>query len=117
MWIGSSGIGSPRNGARKIVQISPELLVMVYLMNLRMLSKMRRPSRTARTMVAKLSSSRIMCAASLATSVPVMPMAMPMSARFSAGASFTPSPVMATNSPCAWSACTMRILCSGATRA
>ena len=28
MWIGSSGIGSPRNGARKIVQISPELLVM-----------------------------------------------------------------------------------------
>ena len=23
MWIGSSGIGSPRNGARKMVQISP----------------------------------------------------------------------------------------------
>ena len=34
---------------------------MGYLMNLRMLSKMRRPSRTARTMVAKLSSSRTMC--------------------------------------------------------
>jgi hypothetical protein len=29
------------------------------------------------------------------TSVPVMPMAMPMSASLSAGASFTPSPVMA----------------------
>ena len=47
MWIGSSGIGRPRNGARKIVQISPALLVITYLMNLRMLSKMRRPSRTA----------------------------------------------------------------------
>ena len=31
MWIGSSGMGRPRNGARKIVQISPELLVIVYL--------------------------------------------------------------------------------------
>jgi hypothetical protein len=64
MWIGSSGIGRPRKGARKMVQISPELLVIVYLMNLRMLSKMRRPSRTACTMVAKLSSSSTMCAAS-----------------------------------------------------
>ncbi len=35
---------------------------MVYRTNLRMLSKMRRPSRTAWTMVAKLSSSSIMCA-------------------------------------------------------
>ena len=40
-----------------------------------------------------------MSAASLATSVPLMPMAMPMSAFFSAGASFTPSPVMATTCP------------------
>ncbi len=61
-----------------------------------MLSKMPRPSRTAATMVAKLSSARIIRAASLATSVPVMPMATPMSADFSAGASLTPSPVIAT---------------------
>ena len=27
IWIGSSGIGSPRNGARKMVQISAELVV------------------------------------------------------------------------------------------
>ena len=47
-------------------------------------------------MVAKLSSARIILAAPLATSVPVMPMAMPMSAAPIAGASFTPSPVMAT---------------------
>jgi hypothetical protein len=50
-------------------------------------------------MVVKLSSSSTMSLASLLTSVPVMPMAMPMSACFSAGASFTPSPVIATNSP------------------
>ena len=50
-----------------------------------MLAKIARPSRTAATMVAKLSSARIMSAASLLTSVPVMPMATPMSAALSAG--------------------------------
>ena len=50
----------------------------------------------AATIVAKLSSVRIIAAASLETSVPVIPMAIPMSARFNAGASFTPSPVIAT---------------------
>ena len=40
-----------------------------------MLAKMPRPSRTAATMVAKLSSARIIFAASLVTSVPVMPIA------------------------------------------
>ena len=68
-------------------------------------------------MVAKLSSVRIMSAAPLATSVPVMPMAQPMSAAFRAGASFTPSPVMATTIPFFCHALTMRILCSGDTRA
>ncbi len=29
MWIGKRGIGRPKNGARKIVHTSPELLVMV----------------------------------------------------------------------------------------
>ena len=53
------------------------------------------PLATALTMVAKLSSVRIMDAASLDTSVPVIPMAIPMSACFSAGASLTPSPVIA----------------------
>ncbi len=117
MWIGSSGIGRPRNGARKIVQISPELLVIMYLMNLRMLSKMRRPSRTASTMVAKLSSRSTRLDASRATSVPPLPIATPMSARLSAGASLTPSPVIATNSPRRCSASTMRIFCAGSTRA
>ena len=51
--------------------------------------------------MAKLSSASTMSAASLDTSVPVMPMATPMSAVFSAGASFTPSPVIATVMPVA----------------
>ena len=46
-------------------------------------------------MVAKLSSVNVMSAAPLATSVP-LPIAQPMSAAFSAGASLTPSPVIAT---------------------
>ena len=68
-------------------------------------------------MVAKLSSVRIITAASLETSVPVMPMATPMSAVFSAGASFTPSPVIATTLPFSLSNRTRRTLSSGATRA
>ena len=48
------------------------------------------------TMVAKLSSVRTIVAASRATSVPDRPIATPMSARRSAGASLTPSPVIAT---------------------
>ena len=47
-------------------------------------------------MVAKLSSVSTIEAASLDTSLPVIPIATPISACFSAGASFTPSPVMDT---------------------
>ena len=68
-------------------------------------------------MVAKLSSARIILAAPLATSVPVMPIAMPMSAAAMAGASFTPSPVIATTLPLRFSTSTSLTLCSGATRA
>ena len=69
-----------------------------------MLSKITRPCRTAATMVAKLSSPRIILAASLVTSVPMTPIATPRSAALSAGASLTPSPVIATISPWACSA-------------
>src|SRR5487761_1445668 len=64
-------------------------------MYLARLSYSPRPSSTALTMVEKLSSVRIITAASLVTSVPV-PIAIPMSAFFTAGASLTPSPVIAT---------------------
>ena len=68
-------------------------------MNLRMLLTTPRPKPTAATIVAKLSSSSTMSAASRATSVPLRPMATPTSAARSAGASLTPSPVTATTSP------------------
>ena len=82
-----------------------------------MFEKIERPSSTAATMVAKLSSASTMSAACFETSVPVMPIATPMSAILSAGASLTPSPVMATTAPRRWSASTIRSLCSGLTRA
>ena len=76
-----------------------------------------RPYETAPTIVAKLSSVRIITAASLETSVPVIPMATPMSADFRAGASLTPSPVIATTLPFSLRSRTRRTLSSGATRA
>jgi len=68
-------------------------------------------------MAPKSSSISTRLAASRATSVPRRPMAMPMCAAFSAGASFTPSPVMATTSPPAFRACTSLSFCCGITRA
>ena len=53
----------------------------------------------ALTIVAKLSSVRIILAASLETSLPVIPIATPISLCFKAGASLTPSPVIATIAP------------------
>ena len=82
-----------------------------------MLLKTMRPSSTAATMVAKLSSSSVTAAASLLTSVPEMPIAMPTSAFFRAGASFTPSPVIATTSPRRCHAAITRNLSAGETRA
>ena len=72
---------------------------------------------TAFTIVAKLSSVKIIEAASFETSVPVIPIAIPISALFNAGASFTPSPVIATICPKSCHALTIRILWAGATRA
>ena len=67
--------------------------------------------------VAKLSSVKIILAAPLATSVPVIPIAQPISAAFKAGESFTPSPVIATTCPFSCHALTILTLCSGATLA
>mmetsp|Transcript_20074 Transcript_20074/g.50009 ORF Transcript_20074/g.50009 Transcript_20074/m.50009 type:complete len:407 (-) Transcript_20074:1182-2402(-) len=66
-------------------------------------------------MDAKLSSASTISDACLATAVPD-PMAMPMLARRRAGASFTPSPVIATTCPCALRSSTSRDLCWGSTR-
>lgn len=81
-----------------------------------MLKKMLFPSSMAARMVLKSSSTRIMSAASLDTSVPDWPIATPMSAILSAGASFTPSPVIVTTCSSSWNARTIFILCAGETR-
>ena len=57
-----------------------------------------------------------MSAAAFVTAVPVMPMAMPMSAFLMAGASFTPSPVIATMWPCSRRTSTRWTLSWGETR-
>ena len=58
-----------------------------------------------------------MSAVSLDTSVPVIPIATPISAAFNDGASFTPSPVIDTVLPVSCSALTILTLCSGLTLA
>ena len=67
-------------------------------MNFLIFSNIVLPSNTAETKVAKLSSIKTISDASFATSVPDKPIATPISAFLSAGASFTPSPVIATTS-------------------
>ena len=114
---GAKGIGRARRDVYSTHRIPAILPDNRNCTALRMFRYTFRPLATALIMVAKLSSVRIMEAASLDTSVPMIPMATPMSAFFRAGASFTPSPVMATILPCRCQASTMRILCSGETRA
>ena len=63
-------------------------------------------------MFCRLSLISTMSAVSMATSVPAAPMAMPTVAVASAGASFTPSPTMATG-PMAFSSLITRTLSSG----
>ncbi len=86
-------------------------------MNFFRLSYITRPSLMAFTIVAKLSSVSIISLASLLTSVPVMPIARPISAFFREGASLIPSPVIATIWSFFFNASTIATLCSGDTLA
>ena len=78
---------------------------------------MRLPIFMAPTIEEKLSSIRTSDEASLATSVPFSPIAMPIFADLRAGASFIPSPVIATISLFDFNAFTIFNFCSGTTRA
>ena len=111
------GKGSPITIARVITKTSPKLQLNKNSTNFLILSKTIRPSSTALTKEAKLSSVKIISDASLATSVPVIPIATPISAFFNAGASFTPSPVIAVTNPLFWNVVIILILCSGFTLA
>ena len=115
--IGQRGVAQPIKRAVKIVIISPMFEDSRKCTDFFMFSYISRPDATAFTMVAKLSSASIISPAALATSVPPSPIAQPISAVFKAGASFTPSPVIATISPLAFSSSTILYLCSGFTLA
>jgi len=78
------------------MKIATTLTVSWNCKNFLMQSKMFLPYLTAVIMLPKLSSSKIIPEAYLATYVPAMPIANPISAFLSAGASFVPSPVIAT---------------------
>ena len=122
-WIGNSG--TPKSNdvineiteAPKIVITSPILLDNKNWTSFLILSNIPRPSLIEVIIVAKLSSVKIILAAPLATSVPVIPIAQPISAVFKAGESLTPSPVIATILPLDFHALTILTLCSGATLA
>ena len=103
--------------AANIVITSLRLLESRNCMVFLILSYILLPSSTADTIVAKLSSASTMSATFLVTSVPVMPMPIPILADFMLGASLTPSPVIAVIFPSSFHAFTILTLCSGCTRA
>jgi hypothetical protein len=74
----------------KVKMTAVMLTVIWNCRNLRTASFTARPHIMAVRMEAKLSSRRIMAEASLATSVPAIPMENPISADLSAGPSFVP---------------------------
>lgn len=78
-----------------------------------MQSKMFLPYLIAVIMLEKLSSRRIIPAAYLATYVPAIPIANPISAFLRAGASLVPSPVIATTLPICLSPVAKMYLSSG----
>merc|ERR1719312_2313714 len=98
------------------IEIRDRAAIEVLSWNLRKFRILRNidfPSSMADKIVEKSSSRRITSAASLQTSVPHFPIAIPTSALFTATPSFTPSPVMATINPWLCRADTILTLCLG----
>ena len=85
--------------------------------NFLMLLKISRPCATASAIEVNESFFSIILAVSFATCVPRNPIAIPTSAFFKAGASFTPSPVIATILPAFWKISAISNFCFGVVRA
>jgi hypothetical protein len=96
IWIGVRGDLFRITELKIAMKIATILTVSWNCKNFLMQSKMLRPYLTAVIIELKLSSSRMIPAAYFATYVPAIPIAKPISAFLSAGASLVPSPVMAT---------------------
>ena len=111
-----SGFSMPSSGMTNEMQTALTLIVSWNTMNFRMLVKIVRPYKMARAIEWKLSSRITISLDSFATSVPP-PIAKPTSARFSAGESFTPSPVMPTTRFFSCARRTRRLLSDGSARA
>src|SRR3989344_6064587 len=115
------GICHPKKGDNRTpinkTDSSAKLQESWYVENFRIFLKIVLPSLIADTIVLKLSSFNVKSATERDTSVPFFPIAIPICASFKAGASLTPSPVIATISPLAFSALTILSLCSGVTLA
>ena len=97
--IGSMAIGMPAIMLTTTTKISSKFTASINLTHFLILVYMVLQNPMADTIDAKLSSTKIISAASLATSVHFIDIATPTSAFLSAGASFTPSPVIATMCP------------------
>ena len=110
-----SGNSLPKIEPNSTMMIATKLIVSWNSTNRWMLRYSERPHITAVAMLLNESSSSVMSLASLATEVPV-PIDSPTCAKFSAGASFVPSPVTATTSPFCCSSLTSRCLSSGRAR-
>ncbi len=117
MWTGRSTSGHWKSTGIRDMPTMGKWMASIYAVAFLRLSKILRPILTAETMDEKSSSRRTSSEASLATSVPLPPILTPIWADLRAGASLTPSPVIATISPRALSAFTMRSFCSGTTLA
>lgn len=96
IWMGVKGDLFNMTELSIAIKIATILTVSWNCKNFLMQSKILRPYLTAVMMELKLSSKRMIPAAYLATYVPAIPIAKPISAFFKAGASLVPSPVMAT---------------------
>ena len=99
----------------KLISTAEKLMESWNVINLQMELYMVRPYKIACLMDRKLSSRITISPASLATSVP-LPMANPTSARFRAGESLTPSPVMPVTRFISWAILTRRSLSRGSAR-
>ena len=99
MCTGISNIGRPSTTGRIDSPTMGRCTATTATMALRSLAKMQRPRRTAVISGEKSSFNSTSAAASRAASAPHSPMTMPVWEAFNAGASLTPSPVIATRSP------------------
>lgn len=113
IWTGVNGDYFITTAPKKAIKMATIFTVNWNCRNFLMQSKIFLPNLTAVIMELKLSSSRMMPAAYLATYVPAIPIAKPISAFFKAGASLVPSPVIATTLSSCLSPVAKRYLSSG----